>query len=294
MTDLDVGDVEDVFPKKLQRKRFLSALEDRVMQEFHKQEMRELREQHKEDLRHQDQDEDGSKASASSPDPDSEFSYPDSEFSYPDVGDKPRSSPPPPNIIPPPPAKARPSHRRKMTVDIEPPSESIVHMEDQLAIARAVRNQALYQEHAVSVSNQRKAKRRFSILNVLDPSAHTAAEEGRHTVTVLPPSTWSNMDEIVRIQQMRHDHLRPVTGSPALVGAFDGAAAFVQHAHQGYANVAGQARKIEGRALLCNLPSDGDWGLGLTEDSRRPGIILASHVVQSSPADKAGIHVEIA
>ena len=38
-----------------------------------------------------------------------------------------------------------------MTVDIEPPSESIVHMEDQLAIARAVRNQALYQEHAVSV-----------------------------------------------------------------------------------------------------------------------------------------------
>ena len=109
MTDLDVGDIEDVFPKKLQRKRFLSALEDHVMQEFHKQEMRELREQHKEDLRHQDQDEDGSKASASSPDPDSEFSYPDSEFSYPDVDDKPRSSPPPPNIIPPPQPKLEPN-----------------------------------------------------------------------------------------------------------------------------------------------------------------------------------------
>lgn len=175
-------------------------------------------------------------------------------------------------------------------MDVYPPDESTVHMEEQLAIARAMRNEALYQEHAVSVDNQRKARRRFSILNVLDPSAHTAAEEGMHTGTVLPPSTWNNLDEIVRIQQMRHDHLRPVTGAPALVGAFDGAAAFVQHAHQGYANVAGQAPdKIRGRANLCNLPSDDDWGLDLTEDSRRPGVILVSHVFENSPADEAGI-----
>ena len=305
LADLDVEDIADLFPKKLQRKRFIASLEDFVMRELHEQEIREIHDQHEDGMGR------SRTTSLESRDPDSEFSYQAADDRAGDfdfdgmrrandddvAGSRPAPLPPasvsPSAVVhaagPLPPPRL-PSHRRKMTTDIFPLDNRVVNMEKQLAMARAMRNEALYQEHAIGVDNQRKARRRFSIMNVLDPSAHTAAEEGKHTGTVLPPSTWSNLDEIVRIQQMRHDHLRPITGSPALVGAFDGAAAFLQHSHQGYANVAGQAPdKIRGRANLCNLPSDDEWGLDLTEDSRRPGVILVSHVFERSPAYDAGI-----
>ena len=58
----------------------------------------------------------------------------------------------------------------------------------------------------------------------------------------------SSFSDIVKSQQRRHDHLRPITGAPALNGIFLGAANFVEHVDLGYANVAGAPpTKIHGK-----------------------------------------------
>jgi hypothetical protein len=146
------------------------------------------------------------------------------------------------------------------------------------------------QEHATDVRNQREAQRRYSILNVLDPSNANAREQQTGYGVVLPPSSWGDGSGIVHAQQRRHDHLRPITGAPALNGVFLGAANFVEHVDLGYANVAGAPpTKVKGETYTTGLPSNMPWGMQLGEDEERKGVIIVVNVAEGSPS----FHMEI-
>ena len=151
--------------------------------------------------------------------------------------------------------------------------------------ARAVRVSRVEAEHANDVEKQRDLHRRYSLINVLDPSNVNAREQQADFGVVLPPSSWGDGKDIVRLQQRRHDHLRPITGKPALNGVFVGAANFVEHIDLGYANVAGAPpTKVKGETYSTGLPSDMPWGMSMGEDENRKGCIIVIGIADESPA----------
>lgn len=210
----------------------------------------------------------------------------------------PPAPPPKPPTPPPGPQRAHPVKPPPMTLEQKyrhatpsrGQSEVTNHHDPNVTLnsihsARAERIARRKEKYAKDVENQRDAQRRFSILNVLDPSNVNAREEQESYGFVLPPSSWGDGTDIVLTQQRRHDHLRPITGAPALNGVFLGAANFVEHIDLGYANVAGAPpTKVKGEMYTTALPSDLPWGMSMGEDEARPGVVIVFGVAEESPS----------
>ena len=195
---------------------------------------------------------------------------------------------PPPPLPPPPGPPPLPYHQQTHHYVDHTQTNNIMHQ------ARSVRVSRLESKNAKNIENAQDLHRRYSLINVLDPSNMNAREEqqsqGSSYGVVLPPSGWGDGTNVVRVQQRRHDHLRPITGAPAINGVFLGAANFIEHVDLGYANVAGAPpTKVKGETYSTGLPSDMPWGIAMAEDENRKGVIVVLGIADNSP----GFHMDI-